>query len=71
MQQVSDDNPITTQTFFNHIDGDIEMRACGFKNGAMAIYGCQSMAQGTQRAIKYFFPAETARVSKSLDSYSA
>ena len=47
------------------------MRACGFKNGGMALYSCQEIADGPQNAIKYFFPGETARTSATLDSYNA
>ena len=68
MQQVSADNQITCESIFNHVE---EIRACGFKNGAMAIYGCQDMSDGQQQAIKYFFPAETARKSKTLEQYKA
>ena len=71
MQQVSADNPITCNTFFMHHGGeDSEVRACGFRNGGMAIYSCQDITVDVQNAIKYFFPVETARPSSTLESYS-
>lgn len=68
---MSADNPITCEKSFVHLEGDEEVRACGFKNGGMAIYSSHDMAEGTQIATKYFFPAETARVSSTLDPYNA
>ena len=69
MQQVSSENPITSEALFVHHGGDSEIRACGFKNGGMAVYSCQDITVDTQNAIKYFFPAETARLSTTMDPY--
>ena len=55
---------------FYHAEGDLEVRACGFENGAMALYACNNIYDAPQDAIKYFFPAESARQSSTLTPYT-
>lgn len=43
MQQISDDNALTCDISFYHSEGDVEVRACGFENGAMALYACSDI----------------------------
>lgn len=70
MQQISPDNALTSNLCFYHVDSDKEIFACGFQNGAMAIYPANDLGDATPCAIKYFFPAETARQSATLEPYT-
>ena len=69
MQQVTEENKLTYDMNFYHSEGEVEVRACGFKNGAMALYQCSNICESSQTAIKYFFPTESARKSSTLEPY--
>ena len=69
MQQISRENGLTCDVNFFHSEGDAEVRACGFENGAMALYICGDIYEAPQNAVKYFFPAESTRQSTTLIPY--
>ena len=60
---------MTCEETFIHQDSGVEVRACGFAKGGLALYDCQDLTVGRQTAIKYFFAAETARESTTLLPY--